>query len=304
MAVQNTNGTGRILVTGAAGNIGSGVISNLTALGVPVRALVHDESKAQGLKDSGVEVVVGDLEKPETLDVAFQGVDRVFLVTPQHPNQAALGRNAIAAAKRAGNPYIVRSSAMVPAPAGQTSLGRHHAEVEAELKASGLPYTIIKPTFFMQNTMMAAQTVASDGVLYIPFKDGKVGMIDVRDIVDVATRVLTSDGHEGRTYTLMGPESISFYDVAGALSSVLAREVQYVEVPPETGRQSMIDMGFPEWLAEEFRELFVNFGEGGADFTTSDVEFVTGKRARSYEQFVSDYAEAFGGVYRQAVAAL
>ena len=223
-------------------------------------------------------------------------MDRVFLLTPQHPNQATLGKNGIAAAKRAGNPYIVRSSAMVPAPALQTSLGRHHAEIEAELKASGLPYTIIKPTFFMQNTMMAAQTVASDGVIYMPFKDGKVGMIDVRDIVDVATRVLTSDGHEGRTYTLMGPESISFHDVAAGLSKALGKDLQYIDVPSEAGRQSMMEKGLPDWLAEEFRELIVNFAEGGADFTTSDVEFVTGKRARSYEQFVRDYAETFGGV--------
>ena len=295
MVTQNARGTGKILVTGATGNVGSGVITNLTALGVAVRALVRDESKAQGLKDSGVEVVVGDLEKPETLDSAFQGVDRVFLLTPNHPNQATLGKNGIAAAKRAGNAYIVRSSAMVPAPALQTSLGRHHAEVDAELKASGLLYAIIRPTFFMQNTTMAGQTVASDGVLYMPFKDGKVGMIDVRDIVEVAASILTSDGHEGRTYTLMGPESISFYDVAAGLSKALGKELQYTDVPVEAGRQSMIDMGLPEWLAEEFRELFVNFAQGGADFTTSDVEFVTGKRARSYEQFARDYAEAFGG---------
>ena len=300
MATQNSEGTQKILVTGATGNVSSGVIANLTALGVPVRALVRDGSKAQGLKDSGVEVVVGDLEKPETLDAAFQGVDKVFLLTPQHANQAAHGKNGIAAAKRSGNPYVVRMSALVPAPALQIIGGRQHAEIDGELKASGLPYTILRPTFFMQNTMMAAQTVASDGVLYMPFKAGKVGTIDVRDIVEVATRVLTSDGHQGRTYTLMGPESISFHDVAGALSKVLGKEVRYVDVPPKAGRQAMIDMGFPESIAEQFREFFVNFAEGGADFTTSDVEFVTGKRARSYEQFARDYAEDFGGASQNA----
>ena len=95
-----------------------------------------------------------------------------------------------------------------------------------------MPYAILKPHNFMQNTLMAAQTVASEGVVYMPFKDGKVGMIDVRDIVDVAAKILTEDGHQGQTYTLTGPASISFHDVAAGLSKALGKEVRYVDVPP------------------------------------------------------------------------
>ena len=190
--------SGKILVTGATGNVGGAVIAKLTAMGAEVRALVRDESKSQALKDAGVEAVTGDLEKPDTLDAAFSGVDKVFLLTPVSPDAVSLARNGIAAAKRAGSPHIVRLSALVPAPARSARLGRQHAEIEAELKASGLPYTIIRPTFFMQNTMMAGQTVASDGVVYMPFKDGKLGMIDMADVAEVAARVLTSDGHEGK----------------------------------------------------------------------------------------------------------
>ena len=157
---------GKILVIGATGNVGSGLIPELIAKGADVRALVRDESKAQGLRDQGVEVVIGDLDKPETLDAAFSGVDKVFLVTAPNPNQVTQASNAIAAAKRAGSPYVVRLSAgaidtTLDAPARVT---RQHAEIDAELKASGLAYTILQPHFFMQNTMMAAGTVASDGV--------------------------------------------------------------------------------------------------------------------------------------------
>ncbi len=181
---------GKILVTGATGNVSSGLIVELKARGADVRALVRDTSKAQGLRDAGVEVVTGDLDKPETLDAAFSGVDKVFLLTPPNPNQVTQARNGIAAAKRAGVPYIVRMSAgaLKTAPDSPARVTRQHAEIDAELKESGLPYTILRPHNFMQNTLMAAQTIASDGAVYMPMKEGKLGMIDVRDVVDVAAR--------------------------------------------------------------------------------------------------------------------
>ena len=142
----------KILVTGATGNVGSGLIPELTAKGASVRALVRDATKAQGLRDQGVEVIIGDLDKPETLDVAFIGVDKVFLLTPPNPNQVTQARNGIAAAKRAGVPYIVRMSARAfkTAPDSPPRVTRQHAEIDADLKASGLAYTILQPHNFMQ----------------------------------------------------------------------------------------------------------------------------------------------------------
>ena len=134
--------SGKILVTGATGNVSGSVITNLVSLGAAVRALVRDESKAQGLKHAGVEVVVGDLEKPKTLDAAFSGVDKVFLLTSVGPNAATHASNAIAAAGRAGRPYIVRMSAVKASHQSPTRISRLHADTEDELKASGLPYTI------------------------------------------------------------------------------------------------------------------------------------------------------------------
>ena len=286
---------GVILVTGATGNVSSGLIPKLTAMGANVRALVRDESKAQGLRDAGVEVVIGDLDKPETLDAAFSGVDKVFLLTPPNPNQVAQARNAIAAAKRAGSPHIVRLSAgaLKEMPGALPRVSAQHAEIDAELKASGLPYTILKPHNFMQNTLMAAQTIASDGAVYMPMKEGKLGMIDVRDIVDVAAKVLTEDGHEGKTYGLTGPASISFHDIAAAPSTALGKEVKYVDVPLEAGREGMLGMGMPEWFADAMTEYIKAFSEGSGDFTTNDFEEITGHPARSYETFARDFSQAF-----------
>ena len=286
---------GKILVTGATGNVGSILIPKLIAMGATVRALVRDESKAQGLRDAGVEVVIGDLDKPETLDTAFSGVDKVFLVTAPNPNQVTQARNGIAAAKRAGNPHIVRLSAgaLKEMPGALPRVSAQHAEIDAELKASGLPYTILRPHNFMQNTLMAAQTVASDGAVYMPMKESKLGMIDVRDIVDVAAKVLTEAGHEGKTYGLTGPASISYQDIAARLSKTLGKEVKYVNVPLEAAREGMLGMGMPQWFADAMTEYNKVFSEGFGDFTTNGVEEITGHPARSYETFARDFSQAF-----------
>jgi uncharacterized protein YbjT (DUF2867 family) len=266
-------------------------------LGADVRALTRDESKAQGFKDAGIEVVVGDLEKPDTLDAAFRGVDKVFLITPPNPNQVTQAENGIQAAKRTGSPVIVRLSAgaVKEMPGALPRVPGQHAEIDGMLKASGLPYTIIRPHNFMQNMMMAAQTVASEGAIYLPMKDAKLGMVDVRDIVDVAVKVLTEDGHEGQTYTPTGPASISLHDVAAAHSKALGKQVNYVDVPLEAAREGMISMGMSEWLADAMGEYFQAYNEGYGDFTTTDVEKVTGNPPRSYETFANDFAQVFGG---------
>ena len=293
---------GKILVTGATGNVGSLLIPKLINMGADVRALTRDESKAQGLNHTGPEVVVGDLEKPETLDAAFRGVDKVLLITPPNRHQVIQAENGIEAAKRNGSPFIVRLSAdaVRELPGALPRISGQHAQIDEMLKASGLPYNIIRPHFFMQNTMMAAQTVASEGVVYMAMNDGKTGMIDVRDIVDVAVKVLTEDGHEGRAYTLTGPASISFHDVAAALSKALCKRVDYVNVPLDAARDAMIGMGLPEWVADAFGEYFTAFSGGYGDFTTDDVRLVTGSPARPFEAFARDFAQVFGGVSRQA----
>jgi uncharacterized protein YbjT (DUF2867 family) len=283
---------GKVLVTGATGNTGSGLVPALRSAGVDVRAFVRDESKAQPLKDVGAEVFVGDLDQPETIEPAVEGVDKIYLLTWNGPTQEQQAQNVLKAAKRAGNPHIVRHSMWGPE---QSRIIKQGHQVEEALKSSGLPWTLLKPTFFMQNTMMAAQTIASDGVIYWDMKDGKLGMIDLRDIVDVAVAVLTSSGHEGKSYILTGPAAISFHDVAATFSKVLGKDVKYVSVPGEAALESIVSIGMPEWIAKGYLELFEGFSENFANRATDNVAILTGHPARSFEQFARDFAQVFGG---------
>ena len=214
--------TGKILVTGATGNTGPGLVSALCAAGADVRVLVRDEAKARPLQAMGAEAVVGDLDRPETLGPAIAGVAKVYLLTWNGPTQAQQVHDFIRAAKRVGRPHIVRHS-MWGSP--RSRIIQQGEQAEAEIASSGLPWTLLKPTFFMQNTMMAARTIANDGVIYWDLKDGRLGMIDVRDIIDVAVAVLIGDGHEGQSYILTGPAAISFHDVAATFSAVLGTEI-------------------------------------------------------------------------------
>ncbi|MEJ2288136.1 MAG: SDR family oxidoreductase [Deinococcales bacterium] len=290
-------GHGSVLITGATGTVGSGLVQALRSKDVEVRALVRDPAKAEALRSQGVEVVAGDLDRPESLEEAVQDVAKIFLITWNGPSAPLHAHNVIEAAKRTGRPHIVRQGAY---GSERSRIVRDHEAIDEELAASGLPVTILKPTWFMQNAMMAASTVASSGVIWMPFKDGRVGMIDIRDIVDVAVEVLTGRGHEGKRYVLTGPASVSFHDVARALSGALDKPVAYVNVPPEVARQGFLDAGFPEWIADGYLELIADFADDWGDTVSPDVERLLGRPGRSLDAFARDFAPIFGGVAQPA----
>ena len=117
---------------------------------------------------------------------------------------------------------------------------------------------------------------------------------DARDVAEAVATVLTSDGHEGKSYLLTGPESISIQDVANTLSKVLGKEVKYVDVPPEAAKEAMLGMGIPEWVADGIIETAGALSEGLGDYTADDFEELTGHQANSYETFARDFAQVFG----------
>jgi uncharacterized protein YbjT (DUF2867 family) len=289
--------SGKILVTGATGKVGSALLDNLGNADVNLRAFVRAEAEAQSLSERGVEVALGDFSMPETLGPALEDVSTVFLLTPIHPQQVTQATNVIEAARESGNdPRVVRLSVHQASHEAPTRISRQHAVIEDRLVSSGLSYTLLRPQSFMQNTLMAAPTVASEGRIYQPMKESRLGMVDARDIGEVAAKILTQEGHEGKIYTLTGPAAISFHDVAAALSRALGKEVGYIPIPLEKAKGAMLSRGIPEWLADALNDYARAHSEGYSDWTTDEVERLTGLPATPYEKFANDFARAFGRI--------
>lgn len=286
----------KILITGATGNIASHLIPNLLQSGASVRGLVRSPGKAAALEEAGMEIAVGDFMDSGALDNAMVGIDTVFLITATDEFALEQAGNVLAAAKRAGNPRIVRVSALKPTKEGPTDNSRQHFETDREIYASGMPYTIIRPNFYMQNLFMAADTIAADGVMYWGMGDARIGMIDARDIADFAFKILTDEGHDGKTYTITGPTVITFHEAAKALSAALGKNVTYVPVPLEAVSNSMFKMGMGEWFAEIMTDYSKAFVGGWGDDITDDFQTVTGNPPRSISMFASEiFAPALGG---------
>lgn len=279
----------KVLVTGATGNTGSLLVPALLRSGIEVRVFVRNEKRADDLKAMGAEVVLGDLDKPDTIEKAVKGVDKIYLLTWNGETQLQQGKNILDAIVKTGKPHIVRHSMW----GADSRIIKQGLKIEEMIKSSGLPWTILKPTFYMQNTMMAAQTISADGVLYWDMGDGRLGMIDVRDIADSAFAVITGKGHEGKSYILTGPEAVSFGDAAKTFSKVLNKKVDYINVPHDAAVKSMTTMGVPQWIADGYAELSEGFSKNFAAKVTNNVEILTGHPARSFETFVKDFSQVF-----------
>ena len=289
-----------ILVTGATGTVGSEVVRQLAARGVPVRALIQHRDQVETVKAPGVELVPGDLANGEALDVSFLDVDGLFLTSSPALEQAELEGNAIAAARRAGVQHVVKLSSIGAGPESPVQTLRQHAAVEEELRRAGLPWTILQPNFFMQSVLGNAQEIAEQGAIHAPAGGGKASLVDARDVAAVEIgehdAEARSVGHEHleKTLVLTGPEPLSHSEVAAKLTSVLDRAVTYVPVSPDTAREQMVESGVPKWLADDVVTLLsVIYAYGYASPVTPTVEEVTGEPARTFDTFALEHADAF-----------
>ena len=281
-----------ILVTGATGKVGQEVVRQLATAGVPARALVRDPTRASHIRIPGIEVVVGDLERPETLPAAFAGVDRVFLLTPAAPDQVALQSNALEAGRRAGAGRIVKLS-VAGGPDAGTQIGRWHWATEKQIEASGLGFTFLRPTLYMQQILAYAPSIAATGSFSAPMGAGEIAVVDTRDVASVAVAALTEDGHDRRIYDLTGPEALSYDRMADAISDAIGKKVVYAHVPPEYTKKQMLADGFPRWLVDDMLVLASSFRDGYGAAVTSTVAEVTKHPPRSFRQFARDYANVF-----------
>jgi NAD(P)H dehydrogenase (quinone) len=193
-------------------------------------------------------------------------------------------------------PHIVKVAADGFAdPDCEVRFMRSHREVALHLNATGLPVTYLAPSLYMENLLAAAQTIREDGIITAPAGHGQVGFVASTDVAAVAAKVLLSDGHDGATYVLTGPEALGYADVAARISAVFAREVDYKSQPAEQLRKLLLASGLSRWNADGTVELFEWIRHGGTATVTADVREVTGADPRPVQDWLEEARGSFLG---------
>jgi uncharacterized protein YbjT (DUF2867 family) len=276
-----------ILVTGANGTTGSEITRQLVAGGRPVRALLRRRENGAKLPRAGLELATGSFEDIPSLDAAMKGVEAVFLISFEHPEQLALQANVIEAARRAGVRMVARLSASSADPDSPDPLIRNHGKGDEQLAQSGLGHVLIRPQWFDQNFL----TYCPGGVIRLPAGEARLPFVDVRDIAAVAVKALTEPGHNGRAYVLTGPEALSHAEVAAMLSAATGKRFAYEDVAPETYRRQLIEEGASAYYADLILNLFARMRQRGRAEVHDDIRKVLGRPAISFRQFARDYAD-------------
>jgi uncharacterized protein YbjT (DUF2867 family) len=280
-----------VLVTGATGTVGCDVAKLLSKKGAAVRAGVRDQAKARQRFDGDIALVTFDFEDDSSFADALDRVRKVFLLPPLLQNQVELTNAFVDAAKRAGVRHIVKLSAIGVDDETHPTAIKSHAANEQHIRESGLAFTFLRPNSFMQNFF--TYFPPRDDAIYLPWGNGTASFVDTRDIATVAAKVLTSDGHEGKIYTLTGPATLGIAEIARILSEVTGREFKYVDVPEATARDGMLQAGVPPWQVDLVMELHAVNKQNRWSAVTSDIEKVTGTRPTGFAQFARDHAEKF-----------
>jgi uncharacterized protein YbjT (DUF2867 family) len=285
-----------ILVTGATGLNGGKLVRLLSARGVPVRALVRSTTKAEALASlPNVEIVEGDMARPDTLSGALRGVERAMLISSSDATMVEVQSNFIDAAREAGVKHVVKLSGIMPEVDSPFRFARMHGEIEQKLERSGMAYTHLRAGEFMHSYFRQVATIVAKGVFFLPMEDARIASIDVGDIAEVAAVALTTSGHEGKIYPLTGPEALSMAEVAEKLSTATGSTIRYINVAPEQARQAQLDAGVPRARADALAELFAERRKGKEAKVYPIIETIIGRRPTSFDEFAARNAAIFRG---------
>ncbi len=283
----------KILVTGATGTIGSFVVDELMKKGADFKVLVRTSDKAGPFLNRGINASIGDFNDIASMEAALEGVDKIFLLSVTSPEIPRLQGNVARAAARKGVRHIVKVSAHGTAPDSPIGIARFHAQAEEAIRESGIPFTFLRPQSFMQNLIFDRETIIDRGEIYNHAGDGRIAMIDARDIAAAATVALLNEGHEGQTYELTGPEAISYFQVAETFHEVLGKPVKYVPVTSVHARSSMMEAGMPAWLVEDLVAVGLAHASGAASEVSPDLEHLTGNKGYTVRDFIGDFKHHF-----------
>lgn len=282
-----------IVVTGATGNVGAEVASMLAASGHPVRAMTRRPADAR--VPEGVEVVYGDAAHPASLDAAFRGADRAFLMTAQQPGSAPRPThdiNLAEAARRASLKHVVKLSVYgAGTGAGDNVLYRWHAEAERAVVDTGIDYTLLRPGRFMSNALHWARMIRHGDEVRIPFAARPAASIDPADIAAIAVAALTTDDHRNTAYQLSGPQVLTPAEELAILGETLGRRLRLIELPTEQARAGLLASGMSPKVVDAIIKQTLDTDDGAHVLPTTPR--LLGRKPTTFAQWARAHASAF-----------
>lgn len=290
----------KLLVTGASGKLGRGIVEHLIAdqkvAPNGIIAVTRDPSKLADLAAKGVEVRQGDLSDVGSLTKAFAGADRVLIVStdtaPGSGERVKQHGAAVAAAKAAGASRVLYTS--LPKPdASVISFAFEHLESEKAVKESGLAYTIFRNGWYSENLFMSLPQALKTGQWFTSAGDGRVAYASRDDYAAAIASGLAADESENRIYTLTGPQAVSTADVADLASNILGKPIGVVQLTDEQLADGLRQHGLPEPLVDVVVSIDANTRGGFLDFVTPDLERLSGRKSQTLKAFLEANKAAF-----------
>jgi NAD(P)H dehydrogenase (quinone) len=272
-----------IAVTGATGKLGGRVARLLADVGIPLRLLVRDPDRAPRLPDATVHVA--PYADSGAVTEALTGVDVLFMVSASESEDREAEHEAfVAAAVRAGVRHVVYLSFLGASPESTFTLARTHAQTEVDIAASGMAYTFLQDSFYMD---MARAVVGEDGVIRGPAGQGRCAFVAHDDVARTAAHILRDPApHEGRVYRITGPEALSFDEAARIISAVEGVEVRYHDETVEEAYASRKAWNPPPWQADAWVSTYTAIARGELDAVSGDVEAITGTASMTFREFL------------------
>lgn len=241
-----------ILVTGASGLSGAIVVKEFARQNYPVRVLVRDRARVKDLEVyPRIEIVEGNMLQPSTMQAALNGIEKAFLISTANEQMVETQCSFVDSCKQAGVRHVVKFSGAEPDfDVQQFLFTRMHREIEHYIERSGLAWTHLRPSQFMQVYLREVPTIIKEDAFYLPFANIQLAPIDIADVARIAFKLLSGDGHEGRSFNMTGPEALTMTQIAERISHAAGRPVRYIPVSPEERSSTLLAAGVPRYFVD------------------------------------------------------